>query len=92
MDNFGFWTVEVSNVCNAPVGHGLLPLHDVACDWFSSVGRWFPADKGRVVVHLLHRGLFGSVGHLCDGNKRTSSHLSDAARHLNICDCLWLQV
>lgn len=52
-----------------PVGHGLLPLNNVHCDWLSSVSRRLPADEGGVMVNLLHRGLFGSIRHLWDGKK-----------------------
>lgn len=54
-----------------PVSHGLLSLHNVACDWLSSISRWLPADEGGVMVHFLYYGCFGSVGHLCDGNEHS---------------------
>lgn len=66
------------NVCG-PVGHGLLPLHNVACDWLSSIGRGLPADEGGVVVNVLYCGLFGSIWDLCVDNRPFSS---DAAGRL----------
>lgn len=74
------WTVKIFYcVCCAPVGHGLLPLHDVACDWFSSISRWFPADEGGVVVNLLHYGLFGGIGHLCVGITHIDQRLRETS-------------
>lgn len=69
-DNASFYGASCFLVGGVPIGHGLLPLHNVACNWFSSISWWLPADQGGVMVDFLHCGLFRSIGHLCNGSKQ----------------------